>query len=113
MHDLFFPARIRKEKPAQLARSCPAHRAWVRSHHCSVPNCRRQPIECAHVRSGTDGGLGIKPSDKWVISLCAFHHRQQHRIGEAAFEAQHGVDLKALACEFARRSKHWVKLGRM
>lgn len=92
---------------------CTAHRAWVRRHHCCVPGCRSRPIECAHVRSGTDGGVGLKPSDKWVISLCAAHHLEQHHIGERAFEAEHGIDMKALAEEFARRSPHWRRLSQI
>jgi hypothetical protein len=85
----------------------------VRRHQCSVRGCRRGPIECAHVRTGTDGGAGLKPSDKWAISLCAFHHREQHRIGEKAFERKHSLDLAALAAEFARRSPHRLKLTHM
>jgi hypothetical protein len=71
------------------------------------------PIECAHVRTGTDGGAGLKPSDKWSVSLCTFHHREQHRIGEKAFEVRYSIDLRALAKEFARRSPQWLKLARM
>jgi hypothetical protein len=37
-------------------------------------------------------------------------HAEQHRIGEIAFEKRHGLDLVALAQEFARRSPHWSKL---
>ncbi len=87
-------------------RSCPQHRAWVRKHHCSVPGCGKLPIECAHVRRGTDGAKGLKPSDKWSISLCCAHHAEQHRIGEAAFERRYHIDLLELAGEFARRSPH-------
>jgi hypothetical protein len=99
-------------KPAKLrtTRSCPAHRAWVRKHYCSVPGCKRLPIECAHVRSGTDGGLGLKPSDTWAISLCEHHHREQHSIGERAFEQRHDIDLSEIAREFARRSPFASKL---
>ena len=113
MRDLVFPQQLRGERRERASRACPAHRAWVRRHRCSVPGCLRTPIECAHVRSGTDGGVGLKPSDKWTISLCAHHHRQQHHIGEAAFEARYKIDLKALAAEFARRSVHWLRLARM
>lgn len=56
------------------------------------------------MRRGTDGGLGLKPSDRWTISLCQFHHLEQHAIGEAAFEARHDINLLDLAKEFARRS---------
>lgn len=84
----------------------PAHRAWVRRHRCSVPDCREGPIEAAHVRCGTDGGQGIKPSDRWVVSLCRAHRAEQHGIGERAFEDRYGLELVALAEEFARRSPH-------
>jgi hypothetical protein len=46
------------------------------------------------VRAGAGGGVGLKPSDKWAISLCAYHHREQHRIGEPRFEDKYGLDLK-------------------
>ena len=85
-------------------RSCPTHRAWVRKHHCSVPGCLVLPIECAHVRRGTDGGTSLKPSDRWSISLCADHHREQHGLGEATFEQKYGLDLVELAKALAERS---------
>lgn len=104
MPELRFPGLLPAERRKSSFRTCAAHRAWVRRHRCSVRGCQRLPIECAHVRSGTDGGLGLKPSDKWAISLCQFHHLEQHEIGEAAFEARYDVDLVELAKEFARRS---------
>lgn len=87
-------------------RSYPAHRAWVRRHHCSVPGCEKLPIECAHVRRGTDGGKGLKPSDRWTLSLCRTHHAEQHSIGEASFERRYKINLLELASEFAARSPH-------
>ena len=93
-------------KRAPSARSCPAHRAWVRQHHCSVPGCQALPIECAHVRRGTDGGTALKPSDRWAVSLCAGHHAEQHRLGEQSFEAVYEIDLVELANAFARSSPH-------
>lgn len=97
-------------KRANGPRSCPAHRAWVRKHHCSVPGCLKLPIECAHVRRGTDGGTGLKPSDRWVISLCSKHHVEQHRLGEQTFEKKYELDLVDLAETFARRSPQRSKL---
>ncbi len=91
-------------------RRSPAHRAWVRGHACCVPGCEDRPIECVHVRTGTDGGLGVKPSDIWTVSLCRDHHSEQHRIGEASFERAHGIDLKRLASEFTARSPHRSKM---
>lgn len=110
MASLRFPARIERPRRPCDPRSCPAHRAWVRRHHCSVPGCFQTPIECAHVRTGTDGGVSLKPSDRWTISLCHAHHAEQHRIGERAFERRHGLDLRAVAEAFARRSPHRAAL---
>lgn len=110
MPELTFPRRQVKAGRKRPQRVCPAHRAWVRRHFCSVPGCLRAPIECAHVRSATDGGIALKPSDCWVISLCVFHHCEQHQIGEQAFEVRHGIDMYELAQEFARRSPHRSKL---
>src|SRR4051794_12145742 len=104
------PPRVSRDSKRPAGRTCTAHRAWVRRHYCCVPECKRLPIECAHVRIGTDGGTGMKPSDRWAISLCAHHHREQHRQGEATFEATYGIDLRALAQEFSRRSPHRNKL---
>lgn len=104
------PRYIKPIKAASQARSCPAHRAWVRRHQCSLPGCSNHPCECAHVRGGTDGGMALKPSDRWVISLCPDHHVEQHRIGEAEFERRHGICLVELAEEFTKRSPHWKRL---
>mgnify|MGYP001014331149 CR=1 FL=1 len=105
------PERIRHVRTApQQQRSSPAHRAWVRRHHCSVPGCQLLPIECAHVRTGSDGGTGLKPSDRYTISLCREHHAEQHRIGEAAFEARYAIDLLAIAEVFAKLSPHWRRM---
>lgn len=110
MPELRFPSLLSSEPRKKTSRTCAAHRAWVRKHRCSVRGCRQMPIECAHVRQGTDGGLGLKPSDKWTISLCRDHHLEQHEIGEAAFEAKYDLDLLKLAAEFARRSPSRTRL---
>lgn len=104
------PSFVPKSPKQRSSRSCPGHRAWVRKHHCSVPGCKRLPIECAHVRNGTDGGTGIKPSDKWTISLCKQHHVEQHSMGERAFEERYEINLCELAKEFLSRSPHRHRL---
>ena len=106
MASVHLPPRLVRERMTPSARSCPAHRAWVRRHRCSVTGCLAGPIECAHVRSGTDGGCALKPSDRWTVSLCRAHHAEQHRIGERAFERRYGLDLIALAELFVARSPH-------
>ena len=110
MPELRFPNRLPRETRKTTSRNCAAHRAWVRRHRCSVQGCRQLPIECAHVRCGTDGGTGVKPSDRWCISLCHAHHLEQHEIGEPAFEARYELDLRGLAREFAQRSPHRLNL---
>jgi hypothetical protein len=108
------PARLdRKSHRENAGKRSPAHRAWVRGFACCVPGCGGIPIECAHVRTGTNGGVGLKPSDRWCISLCQFHHAQQHQIGEREFETRHRISMGALAEEFARKSPHWGKLKDM
>lgn len=111
------PRRIdRKSHRENAGKRSPGHCNFVRSHECCVPGCDRRPIEVAHVRTGTGGGLGVKPSDKWTISLCGGpegHHAEQHRIGEASFEKKYAISMKVLAEEFARKSPHAPKLREM
>jgi hypothetical protein len=54
--------------------------------------------------------MGMKPSDRWTISLCRDCHAEQHRIGEAVFEQRHGIKMKALAEAFVKASPHRSKL---
>lgn len=106
---------IRNSGKKETGKRSPAHRAFVRSFACSA--CGSQvAVECAHVRNGTGGGISMKPSDRWCISLCKECHAKQHRIGEKTFE-RHFLggtgSMKALAEEFARKSPHWPKLRDM
>lgn len=59
------------------------HLAFIRRLPCV--KCSATPCEAAHIRSGTGGGTGLKPSDEWTVPLCHEHHAEQHRIGEASF----------------------------
>ena len=113
MSSVYLPDRISRPKRQLAARSCSGHRAWVRRHHCCVADCESTEIECAHVRRSRDGGMALKPADRWAISLCAHHHQEQHRIGERAFEAKYDLDLMALALVFSRRSPHRKRLIEM
>ena len=92
---------------------CPAHLAWVRGFSCPVCDERQvfqlARTQAAHVRSGTDGGLSVKPGDNWAIPLCAIHHAEQHMDGENAFAARYGIDMKALAAQLWQRSPHRIK----
>lgn len=106
-------------KPPSVIRS-PGHLAWVRKRDCACRgvgfyDCNlgdNNRVEAAHVRTGTDGGTSIKPSDCWVIPLCAAHHRQQHQIGESAFEKQYNINMKELAKTLWDFSPHRIKYER-
>ena len=102
----FLPPRIKRASGKKdVGKRSPAHRAFVRSHACCA--CGSQSaIECAHVRRCTDGGIGIKPSDRWCISLCKPCHSEQHQIGEQAFERKYKIDMRALAVSFLKASPH-------
>ena len=84
-------------------RTWPKHERWVRAHRCSVPGCEAGPIEFAHIRTAANAGTGLKPAAWHGVSLCSAYHAESHR-GERTFEAKYGIDLKAIAAEFARRS---------
>ena len=108
--------KIRRRKPSKMGIRqapqirCPAHLQWVRGHECSVQNndCLGT-VEAAHVRDGTDCGLGVKPSDIFVVPLCSWHHRQQHNVGEKQFEFRHKISMIDIAEDLARRSPHRAK----
>ena len=92
---------------------CPAHLAWVRGHECAVHDERVcfGKIEAAHVRMNTDGGMGVKPSDCYVVPLCARHHREQHQVGEHNFWTYFRgyVDPHKLAAQLWQRSPARIK----
>lgn len=98
------PARLPKKRNRSERWRSAAHCNFVRSHHCIVPGCDSLPIEVAHVRTGSDAGMGRKPSDWFTVSLCRDHHAEQHRIGEASFASRYVIDLHKLAAEFAAAS---------
>lgn len=88
----------------------PSHLKWVRGHQCACEGeyCGGK-IEAAHVRNGTDGGMGVKPSDCYAVPLCSEHHRKQHERGETTFWKEHGIDPLKLAAELWAKSPHRMK----
>lgn len=82
----------------------PAHLRWVRAHVCSVSDCNEAKTVAAHVRTRTGGGMGKKPPDWWVLSLCNSCHYHQHNVGESEFETVTNLDMRTLAIEFAKAS---------
>lgn len=96
------PRRI--PKPAKRASRwrSQAHCSFVRSHECSWNGCEARPIEVAHVRLGSGAGMGQKPDDFRTVSLCQFHHAQQHKVGEQTFWS--GIDVEGLIAAFIKAS---------
>ena len=74
--------QARKRKPN--LRSRVQHLTFVRQLPC-VACGKAPPSHAAHVRTGTDGGVGMKPSDRYTVPLCATCHAKQHRVGELTF----------------------------
>lgn len=103
------PRRI--PKPAKRASrwKSTAHRDFVRSHACCTCGSMVN-IQAAHLRKGSGAGLGQKPDDWLLISLCGGDdgisgcHAEQHRLGEEPFDRKHNIDSQGLAAMFAAAS---------
>lgn len=100
-------ARIPRNTPMKAKQPDPrrsrSHLGFIRGLPCCA--CGRGPrSEAAHIRAGTDGGMGIKPSDRYTLPLCPAHHREQHSKSEVTFWADLGVDPYGLAEELWRHS---------
>src|SRR5438477_7518548 len=78
-----------KRKPEH--RTHTKHLGFVRQLPCVVCG-KAAPSEAAHVRSGSDAGAGMKPSDRYSLSLCADCHALQHQFGEQRFWSTVRID---------------------
>ena len=78
------PRTVSRGKPKLDLRRRTQHLAFVRQLACVVCG-KAAPSEAAHMRSGSDGGAGIKPSDRYSVSLCTDCHALQHQFGELTF----------------------------
>jgi hypothetical protein len=85
------PRTIARGKPKPNLRRRVKHLAFVRQLPC-VACGKAAPSEAAHVRTGTDGGVGVKPGDRYAIPLCTACHADQHRIGELSFWSALRID---------------------
>ena len=70
-------------------------REFIRGLPCILATTEvcRGPIEAAHVRSRGAGGSDFDN----LVSLCGWHHQEQHRIGVRSFEYRYRVRLRPLA----------------
>ncbi len=81
------PPRIPKREKRTERWKSQAHLKFVRSHACSVCGSMVN-VEAAHVRLGSNAGIGRKPDDHRAVSLCGGLdgcHQRQHTIGERTF----------------------------
>ena len=96
-------------KQSSFIRSA-SHKAFIRRQQCvcAAFNHPFYPcdgrIQCAHFRSGSTGGMGLKPCDSKTFALCYSHHVLQHTVGEREFQLLFGLDLRVICRDFARRS---------
>ena len=44
------------------------------------------------MRSGSDGGAGMKPAARYIVSLCSDCHSLQHQFGELTFWSTVRID---------------------
>jgi hypothetical protein len=67
------------------------HLGFIRQLSC-VACGKAAPSEAAHVRIGTDSGVGMKPGDRYAVPLCTTCHAKQQRICELSCLSALGID---------------------
>ena len=95
--------KIAKEKKGGARWRSPAHLNHVRSHACVTCDASA-PIEAAHVRIGSDAGMGRKPSDYYAVPLCKSCHGLQHQMGERSFWGDVQIDPREVMAELIATS---------
>jgi hypothetical protein len=85
------PRTVARRKTQPNFRRRGQHLAFVRQLPC-VACGRAAPSEPAHVRTGTDGGVGMKPGARYTVPLCTACHAKQHRVGELSFWSALSID---------------------
>lgn len=92
-----------------------AYLAAIRQLPCL--KCGAVPCgEAAHVRmsSGAHGkksGMGIKPDDRYSLPLCHRDHMEQHRVGEAKFWFDLGINPVLLCVKLSAASPDQDKMA--
>jgi hypothetical protein len=67
------------------------HLAFLRQLRC-IACGKAAPSEVAHVRTGTNGGVALKPGDRYAVPLCTACQAKQHRVGELTFWSALRID---------------------
>ncbi|MBT3583970.1 MAG: DUF968 domain-containing protein [Halobacteriovoraceae bacterium] len=75
---------------------------WLRNQSCAA-TCEAAEV-AHHIRLGTNGGKGLKPSDYFCIPLKESHHtlgtQAIHRIGEASFFKLYNLQKEVLFVKY-------------
>ena len=88
------------------------HLDWLKTLPCTWPGCQDRHVDPHHLRfvgPEEPAGMGITAGDRWAIPICRRHHDAAHvngihKIGQEAWAAASGVDLK-------RRCQHLWSIG--
>ena len=92
------PRSVIKAKRKPNPRRAAEHLAFVREIGTCLACGRIGKCEAMHIRNRTDGGTGLKPSDRFSVPGCAECHHRQHSTGELTFWGELGIDPLDVAC---------------
>lgn len=81
---------------------------FVAALPCRVSCCDERPCHNAHAKTG---GMGRKADYRFILPLCAKHHRQAHDLGVRTFENRYKIGL--LECADWTEFKWQEHLGRI
>jgi len=59
------------------------HLQYIRSQPCMIG--QMSGSQACHIRLLTDGGVGLKPSDCYVLAMEYRYHKMSHDLGEVRF----------------------------
>ena len=77
------------------------HLIFVSEKPCVI--CSRPDVQSAHIRFA-GAGIGMKPSDCFVVPLCIDHHREQHSMNERMFWHLYKINPIARALYYCAES---------
>ena len=98
------PRKRAKPRKVLVLRDC-GYLDYLKTMPCTINGwfCWMR-VDPAH---GPVNGMRSKGGDDGAISLCRFHHEEQHRIGWPAFEAKYGFSREVEAKVFWAAYQVW------
>jgi hypothetical protein len=98
LHAPRIPRSVIKAKTRPNPRRAAVHLAFIRDIGICIACGAEGRCQAMHVRNGSDGGMGLKPSDKFTTPGCPSCHARQHKVGELTFWGELGIDPFDAAC---------------